>query len=266
MHRWKQIEYKAGITLEVIRYFPKGSRRGMRLGPIKKKTPEEIQKANMRQAARRLARKINANFKPGDWHITLTYKKDAKPDPGQAKASMDKLIDGLRYRYKKHGFILKYIHVTEYKNKNIHHHLIINTVNDGKKTTADYIRELWRGRGHIRFVSLYENGEYRVLADYLIKETEKTFRDQNTPERQRYSCSKNLINPKPRTRPRETKGLWQMDPKPRKGYYIDPDTLYNGFDKLGFPYQRYVMIKLNPSEEDWKPCGGFPPDGKGDRP
>ena len=31
------------------------------------------------------------------------------------------------------------------------------------------------------------------------------------------------------------------------------ESLYNGFDKLGYPYQRYLMIKLDPEESDWQP-------------
>ena len=235
MHRFKQIEYKAGITVEVIKCMPRGCRRGEVRGPAKiKKSREEMVEANMRQAARKLTRKINANFKPGDWHITLTYRKSQ--------------------------FDLKYIYVTEYENKSIHHHFIVNNVNDGKKTTTDYVRELWRDKGNPKFVPLYDNGEYKVLADYFIKETEKTFRKADSPVRQRYACSRNLINPKPQSRIRKTKGMWKMDPKPRPGYYIDKDTLYNGTDKLGYPYQRYVMIKLNPTDADWESCSGFPSD------
>lgn len=216
----------------------------------------------MRQAARKLARKINANFKPGDWHVVLTYRKEARPEPKQAQKYLKGLINGLREIYHKNGFTLKYIVVTEYKNKAIHHHMIINNVNDGKRATTDYIRQLWKGegRGNPKYVSLYDNGEYRQLADYLIKETEKTFRESDSPVRQRYSCSRNLVNPKPQSRIRKTKTMWKMDPKPRPGYYIDRDTLYNGTDKLGYPYQRYVMIKLNPTDEDWEPCAGSPPD------
>lgn len=257
MHRYKQIEYKAGATIEVIKCIPKGCRAGER-----KTTPEEMAESNMRQAARKLARKINANFKPGDWHVVLMYRKEGRPDPKQAQKNIKKLIEGLRDLYKKNGFILKYIHVTEYYKKSIHHHLIINNVNDGRKTTTEYIRALWKGdgKGSKHFIPLYEDGEYKRLADYLIKETEKTFRDQDSPVRQRYSCSRNLINPKPDSRMRETKTGWKKKPKPRPGYYIDQDSLYNGTDKLGYPYQRYVMIKLNPTDEDWEPCAEYPPD------
>jgi hypothetical protein len=257
MHRYKQIEYKAGITIEVVKCIPKGCREGQR-----KTTPEEIAVSNMRQAARKLTRKINANFKPGDWHVVLMYKRDRRPDPKQAQRNIKKLLEGLRDLYKKNGFVLKYVHATEYLNKAIHHHLIINNINDGKRTTTEYIRELWKGdeKGSKHFIPLYEDGEYKRLAEYIIKETEKTFRDKNSPVRQRYSCSRNLIDPKPQSRIRETKTHWKMEPKPRPGYYIDHDSLYNGTDKLGYPYQRYVMIKLNPTDDDWEPCVEFPPD------
>lgn len=99
------------------------------------------------------------------------------------------------------------------------------------------------------------------MADYLLKETEKTFR--SSPEKQRYACSRNLIDPKPEKRIRRTKSGWQKDPRPRKGYYIIQDSLYNGFDKLGYPYQRYVMVKTDPKEEDWVPWTGDKEFGKG---
>ena len=170
MHRYKLIEIRAGATLEIIKCIPRGCRKGVKRSQIKK-TKEEIAKANMRQAVRKLARKINANFMPGDWHVTLTYKRGEVP------------------------------------------------------------------------------------ADYLIKETDETFREKNTPFHQRYSCSRNLVEPKVEKRTVEAKE-WVMDPKPRKGYYILQDSLYNGYDRMGYRYQRYVMVKLNPTPEDWIQGGG----------
>lgn len=262
MYKYKLLVYRAGITIEVIKCIPRGQRKGQMRGP--KKTPEEMRTANMRQAARKLARKINANFRPGDWHVTLTYRPSARPTPEDAKKNMDKLIAVLRAEYRKHGFALKYIHATEYRNKAIHHHLVVNNVNDGRHTTSDYIRKAWKGRGNPKFVSLYDNGEYRQLADYLIKETEKTFRDGDSPVKQRYSCSRNLIDPKPEVRMVSVKKGWEMDPRPRPGYYIDRDTLYNGTDKLGYPYQRYVMIRIMPEDGDWETAEWPPVEGMKD--
>lgn len=264
MHRYKQIEYHAGATIEVIKCIPRGGRKGIPRGPSRKKTPEEIRRANMRQAARRLARKINANFRPGDLHITLTYKKENRPDAKEAKKRISAFLDKMRSRYQRRGFALKYILVTENENKAIHHHLIINDINDGKATTVTLVRELWRGFGRIKTVPLYEEGEYQGLADYLIKETEKTFRKKDSSFKQRYSCSRNLIDPPPKYKNPKAKH-WLLNPRPRPGYYIPPEYIYNGFDKLGYPYQRYVMVKLNPTDADWEyntdPPEGGPPDG-----
>lgn len=260
MHRYRQIEYKAGATVEVIRCIPRLLRAGtVRTGP--KKSKEDIQAANMRQAARKLARKIDANFRPGDLHVTLTYKRTERPSAEEAQHIVSNLLDTLRKRYRKAGKMLKYILVTEYKKKAIHHHMIINRINDGKKTTEDYIRALWKGRGSPKYVQLYDDGEYEQLAEYLIKETEETFRDEKSPFKQRYSCSRNLVNPKPKQKTVKVKRGWDMDPKPRPGYYIKKDSLYNGFDKMGFPYQRYVLVKENPEDTDW-PSDDWVPEKK----
>lgn len=252
MYRYKQIEYKAGATIEVIKCIPRGCRLGDGREPAPKKTLEEMRKANERQAARKLARKINANFKPGDWHMVLTYKRGNRPDAETAQKNITKFIKRLRREYRKCGYELKYIHATEYLKTAIHHHFIINEISNGEKTAISIARELWKDHGHIMLVPLYEDGEYRRLADYLIKETEQTFRQEETPFRQRYSCSRNLIIPKPEPKIRKVKKGWEMDPKPRPGYYIDQDSLYNGFDKLGYPYQRYVMVKIHPVDADWE--------------
>lgn len=250
MHKYRKIEIVCGAVLEVIKCHPRKMRKGVERQPVPK-SPEEIRTANMRQAAKRLARLINANFRPGDLHVTLTYRKENRPDPKEAQKNIKSFLGALRRRYKKAKKELRYIVVTEYKNKAIHHHLVTNNVNDGTLTTMDYIRELWRGRGSPKAVQLYDEGEYSQLADYLIKETEKTFRDPDSPVKQRYSCSRNLVQPKVTRKDKKIKGDWEQDPKPRKGYYIVKDSLYNGTDKLGYPYQSYIMVKLAPTEADW---------------
>lgn len=250
MHRYRQIEVRCGAALEVIKCHPRGMRKGVGREPVQK-SPEEIQKANMKQAAKRLARLINANFRPGDVHVTLTYRKENRPDPQEAQKNLEDFRKAMRKKYRKAGKELRWIAVTEYKSKAIHHHMIINNINDGVFTTMDYIRELWKGRGSPKFVQLYDDAEYTQLADYLIKETEKTFRDPDSPVKQRYSCSRNLAQPKVTRKDKKIKGDWEQEPKPREGYYIVKDSLYNGVDKLGYPYQSYIMVKLDPKEEDW---------------
>ena len=172
MHRYKQITYRAGAVLEIIKCIPRGCRKGVPRGP--KKTKKEIEEANLKQAARKLARKINANFKPGDLHVVLTYRKEDRPSAEEAYDIIRDFIKRLRGEYRRHGAELKYVHATEYGRKAIHHHLIVNWVNDGKMTTRDYIRKLWKGRGSPKYVDLYDTGEYQTLADYLLNVSEQS--------------------------------------------------------------------------------------------
>jgi hypothetical protein len=279
MPKYTHIEYTAGCVKEVINYIAKGDRKGIPgAEKPRKKTREQMQDANMRQAARHLARKLNANFRPGDWHVTLTYSGKVPPTPEEARRCLDEFIKELKKRYRKAGHVFKWVVVTEYKRtKRIHHHLIISDINAGEKeTTARMVRELWSRHGSPKFVALYDNGEYSKLADYLIKETDRTFRESREKGKQRYRCSRNLTDPKPETTPREVKGMqragvspvptpWKQEPKTRPGYYIIPDSLCNGIDKMGYPYQRYTMVKLNPTDEDWPDTKLAPAHEKGRR-
>lgn len=234
----------AGATIEVTKSYTKriGSKaRGKREKP----TPEEIEKVNERNAERTLRLKINANFCTDDPFITLTYRKGGRPTPEQAKENIKKLIDGLRTSYRKLGVELKYINVTEYKNKAIHHHLLINHIEGAD--VSKMVRERWKfGRPDFKYLD--DTGQYKDLAAYLIKETSKTYKDNDGGHKQRYSCSRNLVMPTPKTEIIKKAARWIPDPKPIKGYYIDKDTVYNGVDPFtGREYQRYTMVRISGS-------------------
>ena len=172
---YRRIIYKAGATREIINCYPRGMRKGVEHNLLGKKTSEEMQEANRRQARRKLERLINANFRPGDWHITLTYRGKASPSPEVAKKELTNFLERLRNRFRKFGYELKYIVATEYVAKHIHHHMIVNNINTGSETTADMVRKLWTQngpeaiRGNPKYVQLYDTGEYSQLADYLIE-------------------------------------------------------------------------------------------------
>jgi len=235
---------EAGATIEVTKSYTK--RIGVKArGNKEQPTPEEMEKVNQINAERNLRIKINANFKVDDPFITLTYRKDERPTPEQAKKNIKKLIDDLRKEYKKAGEELKYINVTEYKNKAIHHHLLINAAEGFDSAKA--VRRLWEfGRPDFKFLD--NTGQYKDLAAYLIKETSKTFKENEGGHMQRYSCSRNLIMPTPKEEIIKKATRWIPDPRPIKGYYIDQDTVYNGVDPFtGRQFQRYTMVKLSGS-------------------
>ncbi|MDF2842504.1 MAG: hypothetical protein K0R00_930 [Herbinix sp.] len=233
---------EAGKTIEVYKSYTKSTGVKDRSGK-EHITPEEMEKINQANAERNLRILINANFKEGDLFITLTYRKEDRQIPAEAKKSVKAFLDTLRLDYKKYGEDLKYINVTEYKNTAIHHHLILNDI--GGLKVAKRIRQLWK-YGRPDFKLLDDTGQYKDLAAYLIKETSKTFKEQDGGHMQRYSCSRNLIRPLPKMEIVRKASRWAADPKPIKGYYIDQDTIINKINPFtGREYQRYTMIQID---------------------
>lgn len=235
---------EAGKTIEVTKSYTK--RIGLKIRTKRgTPTPEEMEKVNQINAERTLRLKINANFEEDDLFITLTYKKEERPTPAMAKRNIKKLLEGLKKEFKKLGEELKYINVTEYKNKAIHHHLLINHI--GGADVSKMVRKLWQfGRPDFKYLD--DTGQYKDLAAYLIKETSKSSKENDGGQKQRYSCSRNLVMPVSKTEVIKKAKRWLSDPKPEKGYYIDKDTVYNGIDPFtGRAYQKYTMVRISGS-------------------
>lgn len=230
--------YKNIVEVERVhsgRYGKKTERAGRKLP-----TPEEMEKINERNAIKKLRRKIYANFEPGDLFLTYTYRRESRPTVREARRELKKFLSRLRTAYRKRGQELRYIVVTEYMNKAIHHHLVVNDLPDG--TGGKVASGLWQcGGTNCKY--LYEEGQYELLASYLIKETGKNFRKPGNPAKCRYSCSRNLVDPKKETE-KMKRDDWPEDPKIPKGYSLDKQSLFNGVNKLGYRYQYYRMIKL----------------------
>ncbi len=201
-------------------------------------TPEQIKEKNYEQAKRNLKRLINANFGPGDFHCTLTYKKENRPSQEDARKELSRFLLRMKRNYQKVGAELKYILVTEYENKSIHHHMIINRIPE----TTELINKHWKlGRAH--FTVLDNVGDYKLLAEYLIKETDKTFRQEDSATKKRYTRSRNLIIPEAEKKI-ITSSTFRKKPKAMKGYYIDPESFYEGINPVtGYAYQSYTMIR-----------------------
>lgn len=213
-------------------------------GPNKNPTPDDVKKVNERNAITRLRRLINTNFGFRDIHLVLTYKRENRPQTQQdAKKDLDKFMRRLRTYFQKRNMVLKYIAVTEYKNKAIHHHLIISSMD-----TRDLI-DLWP-HGQPRPTYLDNTGQYGQLASYLIKETSKTFNSEDSIHGKRWCASKNLQQPKIIRRIISAKS-WKKEPKAKKGYYIEKNSIRTGTHELtGFHFQFYRMIKIPEKERD----------------
>lgn len=152
-------------------------------GPNENGSSAEQQERNLKYARKKLARKINANFGKGDLFLTLTHKQYV--GYGEAKRQLQNFLKRLKRKRKKMGLPeLKYVAVTEAEDKRAHHHLVVS----GTDLTVDQWTELW-GQGRIMISRLEPDGDYTGLTRYITKECP-------LDHSKRWSCSRNLVEPK----------------------------------------------------------------------
>lgn len=210
---------------------------GQKRAPKEKPTPEAVKKMNEKYAVVNLSILLNYNFNPCDYHLTLTYA-GIPPTPEEAKRFLDAWCRKMNLLYRKKGIIFKRISVTEYFHHRIHHHIVCTG-----GASMEEIGKLWP-HGKIRVSALDETGDYRKLAEYLIKETRKHYRDPEAVSKRRYNCSRTIERPVTKKEEVSYK-VFAEDPKPMKGYYIDQDSIYKGEDVLtGLPYVEFVQVSL----------------------
>lgn len=204
-------------------------------------TPQAVKVLNEKYSLDRLRRLINENFKYKDIHLVLTYRREERPTPEEAKKNLKDFIRKLRAEYRKRGIELKYIHTTEYERSAIHHHLIVNRIDVG------VFSDLWKfGRPHTTLLD--PSGDYKKLASYFVKETNKSFSQSTSPNKKRWTPSKNLKQVKPSVEIIKA-DEWRKTPVVPKGYMLEKDSLVNAVSEVtGFPYQFYRLIKIRQRE------------------
>lgn len=217
---------------------PPGQKRAKKIRP----TTEEVERNNQRYSERDLFLKVNHNFEEDDLHIVFTYGGQ-EPSVQEAFETLEKFKRKLLALYRKHNVPLKWIEATEYQNARIHHHFIIS-----KGVDLAEIREKW-GQGKILVSPLYEEGNYKALSAYLIKETSKTIKCDNPFSTKRFRCSRTIKNP-PVFREEVRASKLLDDPKPIKGYYIDQDSIYKGTNpETGRQYMEYIMLPIEGEQQ-----------------
>lgn len=223
----------AGRVIDVTVRVPSGNHRKPR-SQKKNITKEAVQKNNDRMTVKKLTRILNANFDKKCWHDTLTYA--CEPTAEEAARKLRNFIARVRRACKKMGIEFKWVCATEYLNARIHHHFITNA-------PLDLIKKCWN-EGHVLPRPLDDGPNYSKLAEYLIKETSKSFRMDDCPFGSRYSHSRNLYIPVPQVEEVSEKQLFD-DPVARKGYYIDRDSVRRFEHPItGLDHLEYTMISL----------------------
>lgn len=222
---------------------------GMPRSAKKKATPEDIERQNQWVAEKKLRRTINLNFKGDDLHLILTYRKDNRPEKEQQPKILKDFLKDMRRDYRKAGCQFKYILATEYGSRGaVHHHLIINNITQDGISTTRLVTKNWK-YGRPMWVPLDDTGEYKDLAEYIIKDTSKSFRMEGNPFKQRYTCSRNLEKPVPVVE-KMSASRWRDEPKitpkmENDGWWLDYDSIVTGFNRVtGYPYQYYTLRRI----------------------
>ncbi len=221
-------------------------RRGGKRGEKRERTKEEMEKQNARNRAIHTQLLILGNFR-GGWHVILTYPKDDRPpDAEGGKKELRKFLERAGRRYKKAGYEFKWLSVTEIGSRGaVHHHLIIEDIQDAEFSSQRAIRESWKGGKY--FTPMYEEGEYRSLSEYLVKKETK----EDIPGC-KVTHSRNLIMPKTK-RVKRKGNIWPVDPRIPKGWELVKDSLFNGINVFtGLPSQQYLLIEIKENKNAGK--------------
>jgi hypothetical protein len=108
----------------------------------------------------------------------------------------------------------------------------------------DDIRKIWPHGHVIHHNDLYSAPDFRQLAEYLIKQTNDRFRDDNEVYHRRYSPSRTIELPE--TRREEVDESELETPKIQAGWFIDKDSYYEGFNPVtGQMYNEYVLLPID---------------------
>ena len=240
-------------------YGAKGEKRAKR----RKATPEQIRRQNQRNREKNMRRLIKANFEPYDIWACLKYPRGTRKKTDEVKEDLSKFIRKLREAYAKVDEELKFIYRMEIGEQGgIHIHILVNRLRE-KLNTDMMIQKLWK-HGIVDYKSIYAEGGYEKLAEYIVKKPEEEdevykqlslLPKEERKEYIKHSSSRNLIRPKAR---RKTYTHWTMrkilqdGPVPKKGYYIDKNSIVSGVNAFtGMSYLYYTEYRLD-RESQWQ--------------
>lgn len=209
-------------------------------GKREKPTKEAQKVVNWRRRCKKLTRILNANFSGDDYYITLTYKKEERPDgTGELRKQIRNLLDRLRKIQLRDGNKLKYVWTAEVGKRGATHiHIVANKI-DIKK-----VRDTWI-YGFIDVKPLDTSGQYRKLAEYLIKYSEDTEKNIGTMVGNRYNPSRNLKQPVPDREVIKSRKRLPETIRVPSGWYLDKESVRSGIHEFtGMEYLSYTLIKL----------------------
>lgn len=242
---------KAGKTKQHTFYY--ATRADMKEGSRRKKankTSEAQKKVNSRQAVKKLTWILNANYDGTSLYVTWSYAKDKRPASiEELRKDVDKLLRNIRRIYKADGQQAKYVCVVEVGERGATHiHTTLNSIDVRK------LKDCW-DKGWIDIKPMDDSGQYRRLAEYFIKYSEKTMKTAEGFSGKRYSSSRNLIIPQPQKTTCRSKNAYSHKIEIPQGWYLDKDSIREAWHEVtGFMYFTYTLIKdgrkRNPAQDE----------------
>lgn len=213
-----------------------------------KATPEDVERVNQWKRVKTCRHKLRMYFKVNDYFVTLTYKKELRPESmEEAVKQFRSFIQKVQRRYKKAEKVLRWIRNIEVGSRNGWHiHMVINRI----PGTDLILQELWQ-YGYVDIKLLRSFREFAEVAPYLTKtpKTDKRLRQAN------YSSSRNMPLPEPVKKVYRHWKTWRT-PRIKKGWYLDEDSLVEGINPVtGYPYRHYTILRIERIEKEgerWK--------------
>lgn len=226
------------------RVHTKGAARAKRENP----TSDAQARVNERKTEEQLRWKLDANFTPGDYHLTLHYY-DKRVTLEKAEEDKRKFLAMMRKEAKKQGKPWKYIACTETKHMtNIHHHIILPAF-DVATLLRVWEKVIGRNVGNVSLKPLDRRGNHAKLARYLMKETRETMRRMKEAGKRykRFSSAQGMVQPVPVYRVIQAAN-WSKEPRPHKGYILlkndDGSTCRAGVHEVtGWPWMEYFELR-----------------------
>ena len=203
------------------------------------KTPEAQKKVNSRQAEKKLTWIFNENFDGTSLYITWDYRKEERPEGrDELRADVDKLLRDIRKTYRKEGKEAKYVWVAERGERGATHiHMVLNEIDAGK------LKKCWN-KGFITIKPLDDSGQYRKLAAYFIKYSEKTMKTCEGFGGRRYNSSRNLKIPIPQKTTVRSRNAYNHTIEIPQGWYLDKESVAEAWHEVtGFMYFTYTLIQ-----------------------
>jgi hypothetical protein len=233
----------AGNTIEKKFYHCYKARdKNMQRAPRAKETSWQMEEVNRRNAEDKLRWMLNTNFREGDYHLVLNYKRkpgDRYREPEEMKADMQRFLRRMRAVFRKADKEFKYVYVFEIGEKGSRHiHIVMNNI------SLEACRKCWEEHGRVTCTPLDNHGDYGLLANYLMKYSDKTFRTVGRLMGKRYSCSRNMIEPKITRSIVRRANTYKRNVRAMPGYYVDVNTIKDGVDAFGYCFFKYTLVKL----------------------